>query len=217
MDPLAAERLGDPPGQLGQPPGRAAHRGRLAEQVDQQLVVDVGPPGQPVDAHLGGHQGASGLGGHQEPEPRRVRDGVDAGLLVGVHPGQRLERIEPGGGRRREVEQFALPVARWDRRPGWRVRRDRRPGQPGPAGGQRPRLPPPPLRAQQQRLGQLQVVAALDADARAQQVRVDLGGRRPQPADRPRRPGGRGEVRELLHRAQRLPAVPDPLPARTLG
>ena len=44
------------------------------------------------------------------------------------------------------------------------------------------RIAPPPLGSQQQRLGQLQVVAPVHADAAAQQPRIDLHGGRPEPA-----------------------------------
>ena len=206
MDPLAAECLGDASGQLGELAGRAADRGRLAEQVAQQLLVDVGAPRQPVDAHLGGEQRAGRLGGHQEPEPGRIGGCVDPGLLVAVHV---EESVEARHGRRR-VEQGALRVAGWDRRLGRRIVRDRPAGQPGQRRRQAARLPPPSLVPEQQRLGQLQIVAAVHPDPGPDQPRIALGGGRPQPARTVGRPHRGGKVVGVCVGGGVQPAQPGP-------
>ena len=135
MQPAHAERGGDlggqrrPGGRGGPPTGD----GR-AEQLAQQLVVHVGPPGQAGGAHLGRDQRAGRLGRDQQPEAARVRGhGGDPGALVGV------DRDEVVEGRPPEPEpapRTACPGR--DRAAGGdgrRVGRHRRAAQPGPRGG----------------------------------------------------------------------------------
>src|SRR5580704_16779491 len=77
------------PGRAG--PGQRGGRPR-PEQSREHLVVHVGPPRHPGEAHLGGHQLSGGLGGHQCAEPRRVLAGRDPPQLVRVHRDQPVER-----------------------------------------------------------------------------------------------------------------------------
>ena len=192
VQPAYAERVGDPGGQLGQPARRAADRGRLAEQLGAGSRRARRParaarprPSRRRSARrptrrrpaAGTGRGArsrrSGRAGRRTPGSGPSMPGAAAGRRGGVE--ERALRRGPGGsaGARR------------------RVGRHRRAGQPGPGGGQRARLAPAAGVPEQQRLGQLDVVAALDPDPGAQQRRVDRGGRRPRPSAGARRPPGR--------------------------
>ena len=188
-------------GQLGQPAGRADRR-RRTEQLEQQLVVDVGPPGQPGVPHL--RRRPARRPTRRPPAAGTGRDAPVAAMrrvLVGVHLDQGLQGVVPGSpaGPGRVSKSAAWPCpggSAWPRR---RVGRDRGPGQPGPGGGRRARLAPAPGVAQQQRLGQLDVVAALRRAPRraaaagyaaAVAARPSADGRRP-PGRRRRRAGRR--------------------------
>ena len=151
--------------------------------------------GRPACAHLGGDQRAGGLGRHEQPEAGRVRGRRDAGELVGVDRGQRRRARSPAGAAG-VVEQRVLAVA------------GRRGGRGGGSGGTG--APVSRAHAAGSERGSPQRPAApsssasvsstswqpLDADAGAQQRRVDRGGRRPHasgpPGARARAPPRRG-------------------------
>jgi hypothetical protein len=175
------EGLLDAGGQLDQPAGRPADRRRGAEQLAQQGVVHVGAPRQPGEAHLDGDQGARGLGGDEGAhaagpgrEPMRGREIGQrrrAGPLGGIDVRQDRERRSG----RLEVEERVLRVAGRRRGPRRWIGRDGTARQPGAGGGRRAGLPPGALGTQQERLGQLEVVAALDAKPSPYQTGIDLG------------------------------------------
>ena len=198
VQPADAESLVDLGGQLGQA-ARRPERLRRAEQLAQQFVVHVGAPGQAVEAHLGPDQRAGRLGGHQQAEAARVLRGEDAALLVRVHLAICCEGVETGRGGRTwgGIEERALGETRGLGRARWRVGRDRQAVQAGPGCRERARLAPAPGVAEQQRLGQLQIVAAGDAHTRAQQRGVDLVGGGPDPAGRIGRLAGRDGRRQV--------------------
>lgn len=203
-------------GEVGEQSRLGAGDGRAgAEEFGEQLVVDVGAPGQPVVRHLGGDQRAGGLGGDQQPEPvpgGRVGDRGDPALLLGVDGddgGQRVRagrQLQPVG-----CEQGVLPVVGLGGAGLGQVVRDGQAAQPGPGGAERARRAEPALVRQQQGLDQAQVVAAGEPVGQpGQQRRVGAVGGGPHPAG-PRRtasgglPGGDGggEVGDLLGRAER--------------
>ena len=177
----AAERGRDLGRQDGQ--ARRAQPGQrpAAEHAGQQRRVHVGAPGQPVAAHLGGHQAGRGLRGREQREPARVLVGRDPPQLVGMHREQGVQRrLRAGEGRVGGLEQHRLarrggPHGRWPRG-------GRRAAQPGPGRRQRGRLAVLPVPGEQQGLGQRHIVTALHPHPGTQQRRVHLAAGRPYPA-----------------------------------
>src|SRR5215468_11064945 len=111
----AAERGGDPCGQVGQAlRAQAGHR-LIAEQAGQQGGMDVGTPRQAVVAHLGRHQPGRRLRRREQREPARVVVGGDPAQLVGPHRDERVQRIAGAGGaaapRRASPDPAAPPRA----------------------------------------------------------------------------------------------------------
>lgn len=211
----AAERVGEigrePPQHLG--PG--ARRGARAQQRRQQLVVDARAPRQPVEAHLHGGQRTRRLRRAQQPHRLRALDPGGPAQLVRVHLDDGRQMVRPG---RQAVpvggEQRGLAV----RGALARVVGDGQAAQPGPGGAQRPGMTVAAFVAEQQRLGELQVVAAAEPHRHAvQQARVEVVGGRPDPAGAAARfeIGDRaGEVGDRFHRPGGRPVVGDrPQPA----
>jgi hypothetical protein len=165
------------------------------EQRGEQLDVDVRPPRQPVVAHLRGGQRARGLGGDEQPQPVRPGREAEPPLLVGVHRDRRVQRVRAGrqrlaGG----LEQRRLLG------PG-RRRRVVRLGQVVQARPRRGQVPRPARQGgvrQQDALGEVEVVAARQANAGRQQVRIERLGRGQHPARRVRRLGGRHPRRQVV-------------------
>jgi hypothetical protein len=114
---VGAERRGDACSQLGEPCGPLSwHRWPRPEQVGQQGVVHLGPPGQAGQAHFRRDKRAGGLGRDQQAEPVRMLVGRDPPQLVGVHidegvhRGTRVRAL--GCASLRQVEQPLLVGAR---------------------------------------------------------------------------------------------------------
>ncbi len=172
----------------------------LAEQIVQDPAVRLGAPWQSGAVHLGRDEHPRGLGRGQQPHPLRVRGGVVPTLLVGVH----LDEVGQRHMDRLRLEERGLRAG-FGRALG-RIGRDGPAPQPGQRGGGRPRFPVPPLVAEQERLGVLDVVAPLHSHPRGEQPRIDLGGRPPHP---PRDLGppahGLGQIRLPAHRPRGQP------------
>ena len=207
--PRATERGRDLVGEPDQPARRAAARRRVAEQLAQQLVVVLLAPRQPVVAHLGGEQGTGRLGRREQPEPPRCGRRFQASELLAVHPGEvrQMRRSRPTAARRaveeRGVEQRVLacrpagPAARAGGSAGTGAPVSR-----AQTGGERPRRAPLALGAEQQRLDELEVVAARHRDAgraaapdRARRSTATASGRRPRARARRSPRSGRPRAR----------------------
>jgi hypothetical protein len=161
VQPVHAERRVDLGGQLGQP-ARRPDRLRRAEQLAQQLVVHVGPPRQPRVPHFGTDQRTRRFGRDQQAEPPRTLGTADPPELPRVHLLGGLEHVEAGGGPRSPecLEECALGEARRFGHPRRRIGRHRQPVQPRPRRRQRSGRAPPARVPHQQRLGQLEIMAA---------------------------------------------------------
>jgi hypothetical protein len=171
------ERRVDLLGQLGQARRQPGPDRRFPQQLPQYGVVFGHVPRQPDVAHLRPDQSPGRLDRHQQPEPPRLFGPCDPTKLVPVTVDDRLDRVEPA--RRHLVEERRLV----HRGLGCRVvRRHREVVEPGPLRRQRARLAPVAVVAEQQRLGQLEVVAAVHPYVVTQQPRVRGRGRRPHPA-----------------------------------
>lgn len=188
VEHAAAERLPELGRELGEQARLRAGDGRAgAEQLGEQPVVHLRPPGQAVVAHLGGGQRAGRLGGQQQPVPApglRLLDGRQPALLLGVdgdHGGQRVgarRQLEPVGGEQRVLAVVGLRGAGLGQ-----VGGHRQAAQPGPGGAQRPRGAEPALVGEQQCLDQPKVVAAGDPAGQPGEQRVVAGlGGGPHPA-----------------------------------
>jgi hypothetical protein len=93
-DLAGLERRREPGGELGEPGWPLARqRGLGPEHLGQQGVVHLGPPGQPVEAHLGRDEPAGRLGGDQQAEPARMLVGRDQPQLVRVDLDQRVQQV----------------------------------------------------------------------------------------------------------------------------
>ena len=109
------ERVIDGAGQLGQPRRPLSGRRSWAQQLGQQVQMNIHPPGQPDKAHLDRRQSGRRLGGHQQRqcpvagdppaligkgEPQRPRWGRDpVGRSAGCSP-RRTGRAGPAGSSR---------------------------------------------------------------------------------------------------------------------
>ncbi len=136
------------------------------------------PPGQAGRRHLGGDERPRRLARGEQPHPAGVERLLVAAELFGVDLGEVGEAHRDG----LRLEEGGLRPGAGLGRARWRVRRYGRTPQPGEGGRRRVGFAEPALVAQQQGLGGLHVVTPLDADARAQESRVDPGGGAPDPA-----------------------------------
>ena len=218
-------------GQLGQP-RRHARPGRrlLAKQLAQHGVVHVGPPRQPVVAHLGGDQraGATPTATSSRNRPGCSVRAIRASWSAYPSTARRLASgSKPAGGGRSSKSASCPASAVASRATSGGTGR---PWRRAHSAASAARLAPPAVVAEQQRLGQLEVVAAVHPYARAQQPRVDRRGRRPDPAGIVRRSraghgSGAGRRRSAWARSgcrrrrgraatRRRPRPMRPLPAR---
>ncbi|CAM3030054.1 hypothetical protein STAL104432_11630 [Streptomyces albus] len=175
------ERAGDLVLQLHQAAGQSAARVPLAQQLPQQLAVDLRAPRHTRTAHLPGDERARRLAGQQQPHPVRVRGPRGALQLRRVHLQQGVQRVHPVGQRHRaRLEQGGLGVGLVrDRLP---VGRHRKAVQPGERGRQRSGLLRPALVAQQQGFGRFHVVAPRHPYPGRQQLGLYVARRPPHPA-----------------------------------
>ncbi len=174
-----SEGAGDLLGQLRHPAWFESARIALAQQAVEHLTVHIRPPGHPGPGHLGGDQHARRFGGDQQPHPLGMCRPGRTGQLAGVDLQQGRQLVRTGRqGHRARLEEGRLGLGG----PRGCVVGHRQAVQPGPGGGQRAGLPALALLvADQQRLGGLDVVTALDPHSGRQQAAVELGGGAPHP------------------------------------
>jgi hypothetical protein len=144
---------------------RAFSRTGIAQQLDQQGVVHVRAPWQPGLPHLDRCEGTGALDGRQQPKTLRVsQQTIDAATLVGEsgdHGIDRFTRVPQHGGRRKRLEERLLPGQRstMDRNR-LDIRRHRQSLASRPERGQRPGFAPAPVTAEEQSLGEFEIVAS---------------------------------------------------------